>query len=159
MWQIPISCKWESPKLTGGCFKYTCLCLLFSGAASQSAFVAEVTEENWATAINLLLMTTSGTAGVWMVIYGGVAINFGPISCSGCISSRNIWLIMIFFPPKKGQLIFSFNASAKEVEKSSKSSVEYYIDCRRAVGKASWPGTFAQKCEKWRKEVEWFAQH
>lgn len=54
------------------------------------AFVAEVTDENWATAINLLLMTMSVAAGDWMMIYGGVAINFGPISWSGCISSRNI---------------------------------------------------------------------
>lgn len=58
-------------------------------------------------------------AGDWMVIYGGVAVNFGPISWSGCISSRNIWLIMIFLL-SKSQLIFSFTASAKEVEKSSK---------------------------------------
>lgn len=59
-------------------------------AGSQSAFVAEVTEENWATAINLLPITTSVAAGDWLVIYGGVAINSGPISWSGCISSRNI---------------------------------------------------------------------
>lgn len=47
----------------------------------------------------------------------------------------------------RASLIFSFTASAKEVEKSSKTPVEYCFDCRWAVCRTSWPGTFAQKRE------------
>jgi len=63
------------------------------GAGLQSAIVSEVTDENSATARDLLLMVMNIAAREWMVIYCVVAINFIPISWPGCISSRKQYLI------------------------------------------------------------------
>lgn len=92
--------------------------------------MSEVTNENCATAINLLLMIMSIAGRDWMVIYGVVAINFITISWPGCISSRKQYLInkeFFFLKPVDHNC---FTTSAKEVEKSCKSHVEYCIDCR-----------------------------